>query len=73
MTVPVWRVELGESIREARKAAGLSQEELAAELNVRQSSISQGERGATTPKTEHLLGRCRCWAHGSPSFCWERT
>ncbi len=51
-----WRAELGAAIREARCAAGLSQHDLAAALEVRQSSVSQWERGATAPATMHLLG-----------------
>ncbi len=59
MTVPGWRGELGAAIREARLAAGLSQEDLAGVLGVRQSSVSQWERGTTVPATRHLLGLLR--------------
>ena len=51
-----WRVELGAAIREARLIAGLSQTGLADALGVRQSSVSQWERGGTAPATRHLLG-----------------
>ena len=54
-----WRVGLGAAIREARLAAGLSQEDLAGTLGVRQSSVSQWERGTTAPATCHLLGLLR--------------
>jgi transcriptional regulator with XRE-family HTH domain len=47
--------QLSTTIREVRKRAQLSQEELAARLGVRQSSISQWERGVTAPSTRHLL------------------
>ena len=40
---------LARQIREARHKAGLSQTNLADELGVRQSSVGQWERGATTP------------------------
>jgi len=40
---------LGEGIRTARRQAGLSQAGLADELGIRQSSVGQWERGATTP------------------------
>ncbi len=50
-----WRVDLGAAVREARLAAGLSQQDLAAALGVRQSSVSQWERGSTAPTTLHLL------------------
>jgi transcriptional regulator with XRE-family HTH domain len=56
MMLPGWRVELGAAIREARQAADLSQEDLANALGVRQSSVSQWERGTTAPATWHLLG-----------------
>jgi HTH-type transcriptional regulator/antitoxin HipB len=46
---------LSGAIRAARRRAGLSQAELAAALGVRQSSVSQWERGSTRPSTDHLL------------------
>jgi len=46
---------LSEAIRAARRRAGLSQAELAELLGVRQSSVSQWERGSTKPSTVHLL------------------
>ncbi len=38
------------SIRRLRRHAGLSQRELAAELNARQQTISEWERGAYAPR-----------------------
>ncbi len=46
---------LAEAVRQARQRAGLSQAELAERLGLRQSSVSQWERGVTKPKTVHLL------------------
>jgi transcriptional regulator with XRE-family HTH domain len=46
---------LSEAIRTARRRVGLSQVELAELLGVRQSSVSQWERGTTMPSTLHLL------------------
>lgn len=46
---------LSTAIRSARRRAGLSQVELAELLGVRQSSVSQWERGSTKPSTVHLL------------------
>lgn len=46
---------LSKAIRSARRRAGLSQVELAELLGVRQSSVSQWERGNTKPSTVHLL------------------
>ena len=59
MVVSGWRGELGAAIRQARVAAGLSQGRLAAVVGVRQSSVSQWERGVTAPQTWHLLGLLR--------------
>jgi transcriptional regulator with XRE-family HTH domain len=47
--------KLSATIRAVRKRAQLSQEDLAARLGVRQSSVSQWERGSTAPSTKHLL------------------
>jgi transcriptional regulator with XRE-family HTH domain len=51
--------ELGEAIRAARRAAGLTQEAVAHALDVRQSSVSQWERGTTVPRTLHLIDLMR--------------
>ncbi len=54
---------LADAIRQARKQTGLSQDELAAQLGIRQSSISQWERGTTLPSTRHLLGLLAALGH----------
>jgi transcriptional regulator with XRE-family HTH domain len=46
---------LGAKIRAARRKAGLTQASLAELMGVRQSSISQWERGHTRPSLEHLV------------------
>jgi transcriptional regulator with XRE-family HTH domain len=46
---------LSEAIRSARRRADLSQLQLAELLGVRQSSVSQWERGSTRPSSVHLL------------------
>ena len=48
-------LELSAWIRAARRRAGLSQAELAAQLGLAQSSVSQWEKGVTQPSTRHLL------------------
>lgn len=53
--------ELGEAIRAARRAAGLTQEAVAHALEVRQSSVSQWERGTTVPRTLHLIDLMRLY------------
>jgi transcriptional regulator with XRE-family HTH domain len=42
-------------IRAARRQAGLSQVELAEQLGLAQSSVSQREKGVTQPSTTHML------------------
>ena len=43
---------IGENIRKARKAAGVSQKELAERLQVYQKDISRWENGERTPTME---------------------
>jgi len=52
---------LADVVRRARKQAGLSQAELALLLGVRQSSVSQWERGSTHPSNRHLLQLIILW------------
>ena len=47
---------LSENIRAARKARGLSQEELAARLNVVRQTISKWEQGLSVPDADLLIG-----------------
>jgi len=48
-------VGLGVRIRAARKAAGLSQRQLARRLGVKQGAVSQWERGQTEPSVRHFI------------------
>ena len=41
-------------LKEARRRAGLSQHEVAVEIQVSQQAIDQWERGKTVPRTEYL-------------------
>ena len=50
---------LADAIRAARVEACMNQVELAAALGVRQSSVSQWERGVTKPLTPNLLALMR--------------
>lgn len=45
---------IGENIRRARKAAGMTQEELAAKAGMYKGSIAQYERGLRSPKNEYI-------------------
>ena len=49
----------GENIRKARKAAGVSQKELAERLQVYQKDISRWENGERTPTMEVFTKICR--------------
>ena len=50
---------IGANIRAARKAAGVSQKELAERLQVHQKDISRWENGAHVPTVEMLVKICR--------------
>lgn len=49
---------LGEELRKAREAAGLTQEQLALEAQVDRSYISQLERGKKSPTVDMLFRLC---------------
>ena len=46
---------VGEKLKKLRKARGLSQEDLANDLNVSRQSISKWELGESLPDTNHLI------------------
>ena len=46
---------LGEKLTQARKAAGLTQADVAARLNVSRQAVSRWESGQSSPSTEKLL------------------
>ena len=50
---------IGNNIRKARKAAGVSQKELAERLQVHQKDISRWENGERTPSAIALAKICR--------------
>lgn len=58
--------------REIRKELGLSQQELANQLGVNQTAISQWERGATTPTSALLLKFARI-ANCNPEYLLGST
>lgn len=49
----------GDNIRRQRKVAGMSQEELAAALGVKQSAVSRWEAGENAPTIENQLAIAR--------------
>lgn len=52
-------MNLGDNIRKARKAAGVSQVDLANRLQVHQKDISRWESGVHTPTLEIFTRICR--------------
>ncbi len=48
-------VKLGEKLMQARKAAGLTQADIAAKLHVSRQAVSRWESGQSKPSTEKLL------------------
>lgn len=52
-------MEIGEKLKQARKAAGVSQKELAERLQVYQKDISRWENGERTPSLETFAQICR--------------
>jgi transcriptional regulator with XRE-family HTH domain len=61
-------LELAAWIRAARRRAGLSQLELAEQLGIAQSSISQWEKGLTQPATPHMLTLLRMFPASVPEL-----
>lgn len=53
------KITVGENIRKARKAAGVSQAELAERLQVHQKDISRWESGFYTPTLNVFTRICR--------------
>ena len=52
-------MNLGENIKKARKAAGVTQKELAERLQVYQKDISRWETGVRTPSAEYIIQLCK--------------
>lgn len=51
-------MNIHENIKKARKAAGVTQKELAAKVGVYQKDISRWENGERTPSVEAVAGIC---------------
>ena len=52
---------LGEKLKMLRASRGLSQEQLAAELNVSRQAVSKWESGASDPSTSNLLALAKLY------------
>jgi transcriptional regulator with XRE-family HTH domain len=55
---PIYRIEVGSAIAAARQAKGLSQQALARQIKVSSNSVSEWERGRSTPGLEPLRRLC---------------
>ena len=62
---------MGEKIQQLRRAAGLSQEQLATQLGVSHQSVSKWETGATMPDIL-LLPVLAAWLLSLPFWLFER-
>lgn len=54
-----YRAEIGQAIRRAREAKGMTQDDLRTRLRRSKTSISDWERGKTAPNVENLRALCR--------------
>lgn len=52
-------MNINENIKKARKAAGITQKELAGMIGVHQKDISRWENGERTPNLEAFSGICK--------------
>lgn len=53
------KMNINENIKKARKAAGITQKELAEMIGVHQKDISRWENGERTPSIEAFSGICK--------------
>lgn len=53
------KMNIHENIKKARKAAGVTQKELAEAVGVYQKDISRWENGERTPSVEAIAGICK--------------
>jgi transcriptional regulator with XRE-family HTH domain len=53
-------MSMGGNIRAARRAAGVTQVELAAKLGVNQKDVSRWEQGKQIPSADTLAKLCKC-------------
>lgn len=60
-------VFFGEKIRNARKAAGLTQRQLAEQIGVSNTSISNWEKGLSRPDADLIQKLCNC-LHLQPNY-----
>ena len=64
---------LGEKLQLLRRSCGLSQEQLAAELDVSRQAISKWECGDSTPDLDKLRAICTYFGVTTDYLIWERS
>ena len=64
---------LGEKLQLLRRSRGLSQEQLAAELDVSRQAISKWECGDSTPDLDKLRAICTYFGVTTDYLIWERS
>ena len=64
---------LGEKLQLLRRSRGLSQEQLAAELDVSRQAISKWECGDSTPDLDKLRAICTYFGVTTDYLIWERA
>ena len=62
---------LGEKLKMLRASRGLSQEQLAAELNVSRQAVSKWECGDAAPDLDKLRAICTYFAVTTDYLIWE--
>lgn len=63
---------MGEKLQLLRKSRGLSQEQLAAELDVSRQAISKWECGDSTPDLDKLRAICTYFGVTADYLIWEK-
>ena len=64
---------LGEKLQLLRRSRGLSQEQLAAELDVSRQAISKWECGDSTPDLDKLRAICTYFGVTTDYLIWENV
>ena len=65
-------MELDEKLAQARKAAGLTQADVAAKLNVSRRAVSRWESGQSKPSTEKLLALAKIYDVSLDWLCSDK-
>lgn len=61
-------IELSERLRQLRKSAGLSQEQLAETLDISRQAVSKWESGASSPEAHNIIRLARLYGISTDSI-----